>query len=240
MKTLSLLLLTSFTLLTQGLDDPAFVASLTVTAAASGPTYLVEENFDGTGDPGAAWTEFGTSNWDYTTSPAPLEGTQSASCDGTAAAAYLNWNNGSGVDALEVFFLFHIPSTLEVSETLVYIYDSGATIVGYVLIHVGAVLRIYNGTAFAATTGTIAADTTYYIWVRWEKGTGADGFASVAFSTDGTRPNSGNNYKEVTTGTATAQAQQVRPSATYSSGTGNFIIFDDFKATAGDAIPSNP
>jgi len=70
-------------------------------------------------------------------------------------------------------------------------------------------LKVVQGAVSATTVGTLSANTTYHIWMRFTKGTGANSVGSVAFSTDTTEPTSGNNFASFSTGAAITQVNTI-------------------------------
>jgi hypothetical protein len=56
----------------------------------------------------------------------------------------------------------------------------------------------------------MSTGTTYHVWVHYVKGSGSNAQSSVGFSTDGTRPTSGNKFTSYSNGTETADADNVR------------------------------
>jgi hypothetical protein len=179
---------------------------------APGVSYLVQQDFEGAGyDNGETWTESGTGtrDEDYATSPAPLVGSQSlrvavSSQGGTTTKAF-----ASDQSTVEGYLQVHFVSLPASGKVFVAFRDSGGT--RLVNIEVGASSRITVrcGTGAATTTDAISTGTTYHFWWRYVKGTGANAQASVAFSTDGTRPPSGNKFAAVTNGSRTTDANNI-------------------------------
>ena len=84
-------------------------------------------------------------------------------------------------------------------------------------------LRVNVGANSLSTVSTISASTTNHVWIHYVAGSGANAVGSVAFSTDGTKPTSGNNYTEITTGTSTLSANNIRLTSAAANG-GVFIM----------------
>jgi hypothetical protein len=55
----------------------------------------------------------------------------------------------------------------------------------------------------------MSINTTYHIWVKYVKGSGANAVIESGFSTDGTRPTSGSAFVTQTVGTATADTDRI-------------------------------
>jgi hypothetical protein len=79
-----------------------------------------------------------------------------------------------------------------------------------VRLRTNGVLRIYDGTRAADTVTALSADTNYHVWVKIITGSGTDGFASVAFSTDAIEPTTGNQYKSFANGVITSNPTRVQ------------------------------
>jgi len=78
-------------------------------SAAAPPSYLVEENFEGTGTP-SGWIPIGTVDFDYTTTV--LQGVQSCYLDGTSAWAAILLPGISPQSECWVYFLLQPPLEL--------------------------------------------------------------------------------------------------------------------------------
>ena len=73
--------------------------------------------------------------------------------------------------------------------------------------------------------------TDYYIWVRYHIDSGAgDGHMSVAFDTSDSEITSGNQYRELTTHTRTAQTGKLRLYVD----TDSAMLYDDVQVTEWD------
>lgn len=232
------------------LAGPGYVGQqmsiLGMMAAAGGtpaPTYLASESFDPAGYD-LSWTETGTPDEDYTTSPAPLEGTQSIYLPGCSAAtdqkAYVAFTVTAG-QPQEFYWLINFTALDMTSQkTLAVASTTGNARATINISSTGQLCATAFGGTTVCTVTTMAEATTYHVWGRYLPGTGADAFASTAFSTDGVRPTSGNNYAESTNGTVTVNTNRLELWGDYGTGT-NCIsaIFD--KVRVDDAtITDNP
>lgn len=164
-------------------------------ASAAASYDLVEENCDGTGTP-SGWVDSGTPNWDYTTTI--LQGTHSVLC-GSGTSTYKTFATQSTAYG---YCLLRVP-TLPASVSTVCGFRATDTS-ARALVRVdasGNVTIFANGSDSSACVTTMAANTTYHVWWSFT----ASGTCSVAFSTDGTKPTSGNNFTSKTGGTGTVE-----------------------------------
>jgi hypothetical protein len=94
-------------------------------------------------------------------------------------------------------------------------------------------VRVLSGTTADSAPGTVAINTTYAVWLRYVKGTGANSIAEAYISTTETKPSV---TVQVTNGTATANIEifNVRPTATTTVG-----LWDKLRASS-TVIGSNP
>lgn len=214
-----------------------------VQRAAQGPasgdpcTSCTNETYEGTGTAVAGWlygdnTAGVVTNVDYATAPAPLSGSQSYLIRNPSfqtGYSYINMPN-----ATEVWFrfIFTITNTIVNNMRMVIIADSGFTEQASVQVQSSG-LRIVVGTANATTVSTLTAGTKYYCWGHYKKGTGANAVGDIEFSTSKTRLGSGNGFAQTTTGSSTANAQQIGPYVNdVSFGSGIMgCIYDDFSLT---------
>lgn len=185
---------------------------ISAAGGGGGPTYLVDEGFEGTGYE-ESWTEAGTTppDEDYATSPAPLVGSQSLRITSTGTSNTTR-DIGSGFSTMEAYFQINSTALFSAEQTLFCMMDSSNTLVAEVRMRTTGTLRIRAGstTPQSNTTDAMSTATLYHVWVRYVKGTGADAFASVEFSTTGTRSGSGNKFISVNTGPSTTDAQKIR------------------------------
>jgi hypothetical protein len=229
MKTLFLLLLTAACCFGQGFDftNPAFVGAIeTVTASSPPVTYLVEENCEGTGTP-SGWTDSGTVNWDYTTTA--LQGTQSR-----AVPSGGDFSNYTIADqsTVEFYCQFQFHVLPNVRGTMAALRTSGDSAVCLFRLGTDGTVSVYaDGSDSTATVGAMSVDTKYHVWMRFVSG----GTCTIAFSTDGTRPTSGNNFTSKTGGVANAGLVRLQGITE----TGANTIWDRILVLDG-AIGSNP
>jgi hypothetical protein len=202
--------------------------------SGAAPTYLLNQNFEGTGyDNSEAWLEAGTPNEDYTTSPAPLEGSQSLLCDLGGNNRAFSPDFAATADAWG-YVLFR-PLTIDLGDTPVVFRRLDGAAVMSVIINATGNIRIEDASvATSYTTDAMAVGTTYHIRVHYVKGTGANAVYSAEFSTDGTFAGSGNKFTGTSVGVSTDDATSIRLAA--DTGTCSFI-FD--KARVDNAVIGN-
>jgi len=177
--------------------------------AAGGSSYLIEENFEGSGSP-SGWTvevDNGGVNWDYTDTV--LRGSQSLSLYPT------NWwdpvqvqKTFTGSSTIWTFFRFRTNSISDGDNQIIFrIVNSSATTIAELLIRNTGAWRIVHGSA-AEAGQTPVADTTYFIWVRYTAGTGTNGVMRAYIGTTNERPT--DPTLSITDGTSTADAAGIR------------------------------
>lgn len=168
---------------------------------SSGIPYLFEEDFEAPGYE-HTWTEqvLGSSGINDTFQPA-LVGDYSLSITNVANIAYTSADLGVvGQDEVWAYFVVKPVQILAAEAVIFQLLDVGNA--NQISIRVtgaaGQLKARFSAAAQVTTVNGMSAGTTYGVWVHWRKGTGADGFGSVGFSTTGTEPTSGNNYAEYT------------------------------------------
>lgn len=190
-------------------------------AGAAAASYdLVEENCDGTGTP-SGWVDSGTPNWDYTTTI--LQGTQSVLC----ASGQSSYKTFSTQSTAYGYCLMRIPTSLPGSvNTYCGFRASDGSARALVRVDAsGNVTMFANGSDSTACVTQMTANTTYHVWWSFT----ASGTCTVAFSTDGTKPTSGNNFTSKTGGTGTVERYIIN----------NIAIFDRMLAST-TAIGNSP
>jgi hypothetical protein len=177
--------------------------------SAGGATYLVKQDFEGTGyDNGESWTETGSPNEDSETSP--LVGSQSFRVAATASATWARSPSFTDQSTLHCYFQFRPDDNTGGARRFFFIRNSSDVDLVMVQQNADRTILVRAGTAGGSTTvGTVTLDTIYHFWVTYTKGTGANATATVAFSTDGTKPTSGDNYQIHSTGNATTDADYI-------------------------------
>lgn len=170
-----------------------------------GTAYVLKEDFEGSGYQNS-WTEGGTGTVDEDATG--LDGAQGLMISGTVQQPRTTNTLGSAYSSLDYFFLFQMTNIPAATVRFFEIKDSSGASAAIVSILTDGTLRITPaGGLNATTTDAMSVNTTNRIWVHYEKGTGANAIGSVAFSTDDTRPLSGNKFKSSTNGTGTTDVQ---------------------------------
>ncbi len=207
-------------------------------AGGGGVTYLINEGFESGSQP-AGWSSNNSMNvppdWGNTTSPSPLAGSKSLYLTGGDSEALVSFTAGS---PMELYCLFRL-DTLNSGTTFPFgfVTSGAANNLAFIGVTTSGTLSIYfNSVHTGESVGTIAVNTTYHLWLRYVKGTGANAFASVEFSTNGTRSGSGNNYLSASNGDSTADAGFVNFSC-YNNGQ---QWIDHVLIAVNQTIPSNP
>jgi hypothetical protein len=173
------------------------------------PTYLAQQDFEGAGyDNGETWTEnVGGGTVDEDSTATVLEGSQSLSLVSSAQTV----NTYKTITANSTIYAYAKVRVVSRSGTprILVVLDGSGNPLSYVTYQADNTLHIRSGTAGGTSTvGTISTGTTYHLRMRYTKGTGANSFASIEFSTTGSFTGSGNNYAEHTSGNATADASR--------------------------------
>ena len=175
-------------------------------AGGSGPSFLIDEDFEGTGTPsGWGTTGSGTANFDSTTSP--LEGAQSLRLTGTTNIISTTLT----IQEPELWWKFRYkPASLpSVTLRIPLIYDSAFNEIAKIILHTTGQLIVDGGGIFELTTDSLSAGTEYWITGHYKKGSGANAVLECGFSTTDTRPSSGSKYAGATNGTQTANTDLV-------------------------------
>lgn len=190
-------------------------------SAAAVASYLLSENFEGTGIP-AGWTAT-TVNWDYTTSP--LEGAQSMTP--SSVTDYGAYVLSADQATLDVYFQMRVDVISTNSwQKFFRLLDSGAAEIMYAELQQAGTGIYVNG----VSATTISFATNYHVWVHHVAGSRIDFY----ISTTDTKPGSPTYSK--TTGVSANSVHAIRFYG--SSPTSNFI-FDKVRASA-SVIGSSP
>ncbi len=212
---------------TSGTPTPTPTATPTPTPG----TYLVQEDAEGTGSP-TGWVNNGTPNWDYTTTV--LEGTQSWAASVNGDTSFIPF--APQTDCW-VYLLEQQPTVLFTgSSRLLQLRDgSGVEIAGLRFLNTGAI-RIYQGTATAASTGGyFTTSTVLSLWIHYIAGSGlgSNGVIELYISNSPVRPAS--PAVTVTAGTSTVPAEGF-----IMAGFGTGALVTDHIRVSSTSIGSNP
>ena len=181
-------------------------------------SYLFQETFEAAGYDNAGWAEtLGTNgivNEDDTTAPV-LEGSQQLKIYGSSEGAEVSYTISPTFTAsgtIYVRFRFRIKDDRPSTNNIFYLYTGIGAKQWINFISTGE-LAVTTGPKTATTTAKILVNTSYYIWVKYIKGTGANQIGSVAFSTTTTEPTSDdgtNGWAQLTDGARTDNIDTLR------------------------------
>ncbi len=198
----------------------AAVAKLRASGGGSPPpTFLVDENFDGSGTP-TNWFTLG-SDFDYA-----FGGSQVLRL--SATGQYAGVSDGTVLNHGELYGKFRVTVTTMPSsfDILFSLKDASYTEVYSITINSTGTLNVGSLGVFATTTDAIALNTDTWVYWRHRKSSGsADGVSSVGFSLTETRPTAGTNFAGGITGTEPDNTTQT---FTYTANGGVFLI-DNFQ-----------
>jgi hypothetical protein len=177
-------------------NDLATITNKATTNDASGtaPTYVINEMCDGTGTP-AEWTEYtagagGTYNWDYTTSPAPLQGTQSlrTTCNSGGSDWEVWYTSFAEMSNFYMYFMFNVTSKPATTKRdIVHLDNDAMTQHAAISWSSTDKLELWDDArGGTVTTYSLSTNTTYHVWLdRVQNGT-----MSVYIATSPTKPGS--------------------------------------------------
>ena len=219
----------------RGIVAVSGVATTTTTSVAV--SYLLEESFDtptGDGYDNVGWTEDGNMDTDYTTAPAPLEGTQSLFLD-SGGGYDTTWIAYTAQDFVSVYMIVNFSTWTGFSNRiLLTIEDSDGANLGFLYKSDTEKIGVQHGALDVLSSNVFIANTTYHFWLDYTKGTGADGISRFYYSTNGVKP--GTPEAEVTNGDATAQGARIE----LRSYQAEFDVIYDKLRVDDEVIGSNP
>jgi len=216
-----------FILKAQGFKDPVYLSAIGRAPVASGITYLVDENFEGTGAPSGWTVDSGVQvDFDYATAPAPLFGAQSLRVN---AGDHYARKDYTAQTEVWVKFNWSSPAVMADEKIFTLRDSAGAEILRAETVNAsGYKFIIKCGTANQTTLGSLTAATTYYIWGYYKVGTGANAGYRIWFSTTDSRPADGSSSSAGgSDGSRTTNAERI-----YLVGITNYQIFDNVKVAA--------
>ncbi len=169
-----------------------------------GPSYLVSEDFEGTGTP-AGWTASGSPDFDYTT--VHLSGAQSLYLGTNDQGAYTTFTSGSST---YVRIMYQFAANPTPSSAFFLELRNGTTPLASVRIQNNGRLLVTSGGQedYGSASTQLSTATPYYIWLEYTKGTGSDSICRVYFSATSTKPET--TELEITNGNGTMDANRVQ------------------------------
>jgi hypothetical protein len=182
---------------------------------------LVCQNFEGTGyDHSETWTEAGTGtvNEDYTDTI--LRGSQSLYVVRTSSTTTTT-TSFTEQSTVHVAFRVRIPDLTDDLTFFRILDSSNNVLVRLVMYATGDRVLISHGTSTNSYWYSFSNSTTYYMWITYIAGTGANGTTYLYVSTTGTKPETPSDTQ--TDGTATANAAKI---ALVSDVASRIAIFD--------------
>jgi len=234
-----------------GLQNHVFLSIATELGSGGGGsgdpcTGCTNETFEGTGTSVAGWKYGDNSsgvitNVDYTTAPAPLNGSQSLlirNPDSQAGTLNLVIPSSAQVD---LRWMMVLTNTIVNNTRLIKLDDNVGAAMFEVQVQATS-LRVVHGTANATTVSDLAINTLYYCWAQYVKGSGANGVGSVRFSTSKVKPSSGDGVASLTTGSSVNNATDfyfIVNSVSFGSEISG-VIFDDLSISVGGSIGDFP
>ena len=185
---------------------------------------LVLEDFEGTGTP-SGWSTYGTGiDFDYSTSPAPLSGSESLYINGAWNEVYAP--SFSAKSFVSIKFEFYKPSGLPTSTDEILHIRGSSFIQGYVFVQSTGRIGCRHGTVwdYGSAASVLTDDAKNYIWVDFTVGTGSDGDLKVYISPTDLKPVAPQVH--ITTGTATLDIDTI---SLFRSNGGMDHIFDNLQ-----------
>jgi hypothetical protein len=177
-------------LFAQGMQPVGHVVTISAGACdgSSATGFNPFQNFEGTGlDNSETWSTYGsgTANPDYTTTA--LRGTQSLSLvNGGDQIQY--YHATADLSTAWVFFRFRKTADWDNATSIAYLMDSSYNSILSIDPTGATSANLVSGTASTAISYTWANNTTYVVWLKLVKGTGANGVAEIYINTSGTKP----------------------------------------------------
>lgn len=196
-----------------------------------GSPYLVSEDVDGSGTP-AGWTNAGSPNWDYTTSP--IVGAQSLLCSSELNTTTISFTPASTV---WVFCRIRREATGGSSSTIPIVGLRSASDVNLALVtnRNNPAYRLLGGSIIGGFNATVSNGVNHALWLQYIIGTGANSIARMWLQEDGTEIRPASMYANHTTGNATADAAKLILGGASAAG----MVFDKIRVSTSE-IGDNP
>lgn len=168
----------------------------------SAVTYDFEENFETptTGYDNSGWTTYGSANPAYSTSPAPLQGTQSLyAATGALRGSYRSHTAWTG----EKWFYWRMYCVTAVVNDYHFYADLVET--SFRIGFSSGKIRLWVGGVIVDAASAFPLDQLVHVWVRYQPGAAGTANGDLYYSTDGVR---GTPKCSVTTATTTTEANR--------------------------------
>lgn len=169
---------------------------------SAGITYLLSEDFEGTGTP-SGWSSSGSVDFDYATSPAPLVGAQSLSVGNSTGTATTS-NFPAQTHPYGFYRYYHTAAS---SANFYCRTGAGGTTLRWSTTSGGGT-TLYCGTVSSYLGLVITPGALNFIWWEYQAGTGSDGIGRIWISSTTTKP--GSPTGSITNGDATATVVSLR------------------------------
>lgn len=198
-------------------------------------TTIINEDFEGTGLPSGWVVSKGTPDFDYTA--APLSGTESLYIDNDAGGMQVKIPLGAAQSEVQLKFALNIQSyPATANEDIIAFRNSSDQRVASLLVSSGvARFRGYNGTSVYTGPSDLVGGTTYYVWLDFVTGTGADSSIELYYNTVDSKPAS--PAASHSTGNATDDVDHILLGPLSYRGMGD-MLFDDITVDVPDVVPT--
>jgi hypothetical protein len=208
-------------------NDGGFIGSLDSGATAA-PTYLVDEGFEGTGQP-TDWVGIGSPQYDCTVAAV---GSQAFELKSPTSDTYARTQIFTPASTCYLFCRLYISNYSGIARDIFHFRtNNAATLAASVGLSATGQLQCgYN------TSGTMSTGAWYYVWASYNASTGAK---TVAFSTTSTCPTSGTGFTNASQ-TGTGPTDAIRFYSDYSGTNPGPHIIIDHVLVDDEVIGDNP
>lgn len=170
-----------------GLTNVATVAA--ATPAASGPTFSLHQNFEGTGyDNSETWNAAGTGTIDPDESTVVIAGSQSLQLvlAGQTGSTYSEFSAQSSVFCK---CRFRVASTNSGNQVFATIRNGTTVLATFTMAGASRVLRATAaGGSNGTSTDAVPVDTDLYVWMEYVAGSGSNAIARIGWATTDSKP----------------------------------------------------
>lgn len=205
-------------------------------------SYFFQENFEAAGGFENVWTIDGGStgllNPSASTSGLSLEGSKCLHIVNAASYALCYSDFASTHDQINVNLQLRVHTGTPSWNWIFSVKNSGGSDVIQMWISPTLQISLTDGVDGPLPADTLTTDTTYYIWFRYVKGTGANAIQEIEFSTTPTRVGSGTKYAITSNSAKTDAIKTITLGNTNANST--FDIYYDRIRCSDSVIGSNP